>query len=236
MNLLLLEERDFTASDRARISGRRFLQLARVIRATPGKRLRAGILNGPVGEAEVLSLGNEAAEVRFSGAAPPPEPARLTLVIALQRPQTFGKVLHCAVTLGVKRICFIHTFKVEKSYWQSSVLRPEALRETLLEALEQCGDTMMPELTFHRRFRPFVEDELDAIAGDTVRLYGDPAPERAFPAPGTPVTLALGPEGGFNDFEIGLLRARSFRAISLGNRILRTEFALAGLLTKLICP
>ena len=46
MNLLLLEPSDFISGSVVRISGRRLRQLADVIRAEPGKRCKAGLLNG----------------------------------------------------------------------------------------------------------------------------------------------------------------------------------------------
>ena len=154
--------------------------------------------------------------------------------MALQRPQTFEKVLHGAVSLGVKKIHFIHTFKVEKSYWQSSRLCPENLRGEITLALEQAADPVEPELFFHRRFKPFAEDELENIAAGTLRFFGDPAGTAPVPVRGTPLTLALGPEGGFTEYESETLRRHGFRSLATGERILRTEFALAALLGKLL--
>ena len=48
-----------------------------------------------------------------------------------------------------------------------------------------------------------------------------------------PLVLAVGPEGGFNDFENQLLERAGLTPVSLGRRVLRTEFALAALLTRL---
>ena len=43
--------------------------------------------------------------------------------------------------------------------------------------------------------------------------------------------LAVGPEGGWNAFELDLLESRGFRRISLGPRPLRTDTACIALLT-----
>jgi len=234
MNMLLLKKEDFLSSALARVGGRRLRQLAEIIKAEPGKMLKAGILNGCCGHAELRGINDEFAEVEFFAEHPAPVPAPLTLVIAMQRPQTFMKVLHGAVSLGVKQIHFIHTFKVEKSYWQSSRLTDEAIQEEIDLALEQSADPVAPQLYFHKRFKPFVEDELPAIAGDSVKLFGDPAGTAPVPVKNTAVTLALGPEGGFTDYETEQLKKCGFQGITLGVRILRTEFALAALLGKLI--
>jgi 16S rRNA (uracil1498-N3)-methyltransferase len=47
------------------------------------------------------------------------------------------------------------------------------------------------------------------------------------------VWLAVGPEGGFTSGETGELRARGFRPVELGPRILRTEHAAGALLAVL---
>ena len=44
------------------------------------------------------------------------------------------------------------------------------------------------------------------------------------------VLLAVGPEGGWNDFERRLLEAHRFEAIGMGPRTLRTDTACVALL------
>ena len=48
-----------------------------------------------------------------------------------------------------------------------------------------------------------------------------------------PITLAIGPEGGFNDFEIETFEAQGFEPVHLGERILRVEAAVPALLSRL---
>ena len=234
MNMLLLENEDFFAPGKAVVRGRRFDRLRDFIHIAEGKELKAGVRNKGCGKAVVVGISAGEAEVTYTPLSPPPAPLPLTLIMALQRPQTFEKVLHGAVSLGVKKIHFIHTFKVEKSYWQSSRLLPENLRDEITLALEQAADPVEPELFFHRRFKPFAEDELENIAAGTLRFFGDPAGDAPVPVRGTPLTLALGPEGGFTAYETETLKCHNFKGIATGERILRTEFALAALLGKLL--
>ena len=49
-----------------------------------------------------------------------------------------------------------------------------------------------------------------------------------------PTLAAIGPEGGFRDDELDQARARGWRVISLGNRILRVETAAMGLAAKIL--
>jgi len=230
VNLLLLESSDFNSDGTAVITGRRCRQLVDVIRATAGKRCKAGILGGKCGTAEILNITPNECRVNFTPEKEPPAKHDIVLIAALPRPQSLCKVLHCATTMGVRKLCFIQTFKVEKSYWASPRLADNEIRDELILALEQCGDTILPEVSFFRTFKPFIEDELENLATGT-RLLGDPA--------GTPAefqeaaTLAIGPEGGFTDYEKSMFYQHGFTPVSLGERILRTEFAVAGLLARL---
>ena len=237
MNLLLFEPEDFLPDGTAAVSGRRLRQLREVIKAEPGKLCKAGVLGGMVGRAELLTIDAERAIFRFEPQQYPPPPLAVTLLCALPRPLTFAKVIHSAVTCGVKLIHFFHSAKVEKSYWQSSKLDPAAIRHEVILALEQCGDTVMPEIFFHRRFRIFVEDEIPAVVSENaLRLFGSPCAVEAVPigaAQRGPVALAVGPEGGFNEFEEQLLQGSGFRPVTLGKRILRSEFAVNSILTLL---
>ena len=199
--------------------------------AVPGGVCRVGLLDGPVGCGRILAIDERSAELETNWNGVPPPPLPVTLIAALPRPKTMLKVLHCAASMGVKRIFFIESWKVDKSYWNTPLLEPGALHEQLLLGLEQGCDTVLPHVETRRRFKPFVEDELSVLSAGTRLLVGHPAAKAALPRrPGGPVTLLFGPEGGFTEYEIGLLAANGATAVSFGPRPLRTEFAVAAML------
>ena len=175
MNLLLLEEKDFLPSGEARISGRRHRQLKDVIKAVPGKRCRAGILGGMRGHAEIIACEEDSSLLRFTEEDPPPPPLPVTLLIALPRPQTYTKVLNCAVEMGVKRIDFINSFKVEKSFWQGSRLSEAYLENeetfyasydyTLMNSQEDYeDDSRAAELLYEEIYGSHAEQPADGTA------------------------------------------------------------------------
>lgn len=234
MNLLLLELEDLVAPDRARISGRRFEHAVGVLKAQGGSRLRAGVIGGNQGVAEVLARTDIDLELRLHLDAPPPPKLPLDLLIALPRPKVLNRVLASAASLGVARIVLLNAWKVEKAYWKSPRIAPEHLRDQLILGLEQARDTVLPELRLARLFRPFVEDELPAFGAGRRCLLADPA--GAGPCPrdlSIPTVLALGPEGGWVEAERHSFAAAGFEAVTLGPRILRTETALAALVGRL---
>jgi RsmE family RNA methyltransferase len=237
MNLILLCDDDFVDAGRVRLVGRRQAYVRSVHRAAPGAVLRVGRLNGRVGTGVVTALGETELEMEVALDRDPPLPLPLTLVLALPRPKVLRRVLQGVASMGVKRIVLVNAWRVEKSFWASPALAPSALREQLLLGLEQGADTVLPTLELRPRLKPFVEDEVPALIAGTRALLAHPP--AALPCPhavDTPVTLAVGAEGGFIAYEIELLQAQGFAPVTLGPRPLRVEHAVPALLGRLAPP
>lgn len=235
MNLILLFPEDFPAGpDRVRLQGRRFQHVRSVHRAKAGDELRVGLLNGPVGRGRVVELTDDRLDMEVHLDQPPPAPLPVTLLLALPRPKVVRRAVQAAAVLGVKHIVLLNAWRVEKSYWQSPFLAPEALHEQLCLALEQARDTVLPRIEVETRFKPFVEDRLPALVAGSRALAAHPEAVRPCPRDvGDRVTLAVGPEGGFTTYELAALATAGFEAVSLGDRILRVEQAIPALLGRL---
>lgn len=233
MNLILLQEGDFTAPGQVRLEGRRLRHVLEVHRASVGAELAVGLLGGNLGRGRVTDLG-EALCMDVVLDQPPPPKLPLTLVLALPRPKVLNRVLAAATSLGAASIHLVNAWKVEKSYWKSPRMGEDNLLEQRLLGLEQAKDTVLPELRLHRLLRPFAEDTLPGLAQGTLALVAHPgAPEPCPRNPGGPVTLVIGPEGGFLPQEVDLLARAGCRAVDLGARILRVETAVAAVLGRL---
>lgn len=234
MNLILLTEDDLVAANRVRVTGRRLAYVRDVHHAVPGTVLRVGRLNGRIGSGTVIALDEDALVMDVALDRAPPAPASVTLVLALPRPKVLRRMLQCATAMGVKRIVLLNTWCVEKSFWSSPALSAAAVHEQLVLGLEQGGDTVVPTVEMRQRFKPFVEDEVPALIAGTRALVAHPASPHLCPhAVSEPITLAVGPEGGFTPYEIELLCAHGFEAVSLGPRPLRVEHAVPALLGRL---
>ena len=234
MNLLLLEDADFVAADRAVLRGRRLKHLHEVHGAESGDSLRVGRLGGLMGRGTLLALDEQHAELHVELDQPPPAKLPLTLLLALPRPKMLKRVLQTVAAMGVPRLVLLNSYRVEKSFWQTPFLEPEAIREQLLLGLEQARDTVLPEVSIEKRFKPFVEDRLPAISADTLGLVGHPGDYPACPrAVSKPVTLAIGPEGGWIPYEVEKLQEAGLAPVQLGERILRVETAVPALLARL---
>lgn len=235
MNLILLEPDDFIAgTTRVRLTGRRKTHVREIHRAELGDTLCVGLVDGQIGEGRVVSLDDEVLELEVSFENAPPAPLPITLILALPRPLVLKRALISATSMGVKRIVLLNARRVEKSFWQSTALEEDALREQLMLGLEQARDTRMPEILRRPRFRPFVEDELPGLVADGRGLVADPSGAVECPrAVQGPTTLAIGPEGGWSEYELERFVAAGFCAVSLGARILRVETAIPVLLSRL---
>ena len=234
MNLLLLESSDFAGPGKAVLQGRRLQHLHAVQRVKVGDSLRVGQLDGLMGEGLITALGEHSAELAVRLDQPAPAKLPITLLLALPRPKMLKRILQTITAMGVPRLILLNSYRVEKSFWQTPFLAPEAIREQLLLGLEQARDTLLPEIIIEKRFKPFVEDRLPALAAGTLGLTGHPGNYPACPrAVAQPITLAIGPEGGWIPYEVEMLKQAGLQPVQLGERILRVENAVPALLARL---
>jgi len=239
MNILLFEPEELAGSLLCLAEqDRRVQHIVQVLGLAPGDDLRVGMLNGNMGTARILGLRNGRLEIEVSLATPPPVPTGIELILALPRPIMLQRILKQATVFGVSRFHLIRSQKVQKSFFQGSVLQAENLRELLLQGLAQAVDTRLPEVCIHNRFRPFVEDVVPTLKA-TSRLLAHPvagpnlAHLHATDRIGSPLLLAIGPEGGWSEHEVGAFRDQGFTSFSLGPRILHVDTAVLVLLAQL---
>jgi len=233
MNLVLLRQGDWIDADRVLLRERRAGHIRTVLQAEVGDSLRVGLLGGLCGQGLVEALEPEGVRLRVALTNPPPPRHRFDIVLALPRPKTLRRILRQCAEFGIANLHLLHSARVEKSYWQSPLLQPAALEEALLAGLERSRDTIAPRVHLHRRFRPFVEDQLSGIcAGRPCWLAHMDAPLALAEAPPVPAVVMIGPEGGFVPFEIQLAEAVSARRVCLGPRTLSVDTALVTVLAQ----
>ena len=234
MNLLLLLDEDFIAPDQVRLEGRRLAHVMEVHRAAPGDFLTVGRLNGSMGLGLITRMDDEALELTLKLDQEPPPKLPITLILALPRPKVLNRALVAATSLGVSRIVLLNAWKVEKSYWKSPRLSDGNMLQQRILGLEQAKDTVLPELRLARFFKTFVEQELPALMEGSLPLLAHPGAGDSCPRGiSQPITLAIGPEGGWVDAEVESFLRIGFQAVDLGPRILRVETALAALVGRL---
>jgi len=131
--------------------------------------------------------------------------------------------------MGLRK--FLPTFSNKT---QTKTLSLNRSRKNIVEAVEQCGGTFIPEILPISSLAEVIEE----LPEDRLLIFCDESlesrninecllldrPEK--------VAILVGPEGGFSESERKLLRAKkNILPVSLGNRILRAETAAVVALT-----
>lgn len=234
MNLLLLHSCEITKNGVlhfAEITGRRADHIINILKLEAGDTVRIGIVNGKTGLASIDKIHHSTVIIKFDLSLlqqSPPNPSNLKFIFALPRPLVASRLIKTASECGIKSLHFIHSSKVEKSYWQSPQLEPEKIQEQILLGLEQAKDTTLPEIHFHKKFKPFVEDKLAELINDNQCYVCHPGHNHlnSITVNKKDLWFVIGPEGGFTDFEITLLENHACKQLNLGERIYRTETML----------
>lgn len=239
MNLIILQPLEIDAEGRAVLTDGRARHIRKVLKAEPGRRLRIGLLNGPLGFGVVEAVDRDRTVLccEFEHEVPPKP--RIDLILAMPRPKVMKRLWAQLAALGVGRIVLLRSEKVERFYFDSHVVEPSFFNPLLVEGLQQARCTHLPEVLVRPRFKPFVEDELDALFSSHWKLLADPSGEKRlseyFPEleGGTRIVTAIGAEGGWTPYELDMLKAHGFKLFGMGDRILRTDTAVIGLLAML---
>jgi RsmE family RNA methyltransferase len=236
MNLILLHADEISPTGAARVIGARATHLVNVLDVTPGQQVRVGVIDGPIGHGTVITIDDGAVELQCQFGDVPPRP-RVDLLLAVPRPKVLKRLWAQLAAVGVGHIMLTNAGRVERNYFDTHILEPYTFGPLLVEGLQQARDTRLPAVSIHRQFKILIEDHLDDLSPAGRRLAAHPGSSRsirdALPGPadgGERVLLAVGPEGGWNDYELNLLEAHRFVVVGLGPRSLRTDTACIALL------
>lgn len=235
MNLLLLEPSEVSPGGDVVLEGDRACHLREVLRVEPGCAVRAGVIDGPIGRAEVRAVEADRVQLTFRAVSEPPPPPPIDLLLAMPRPKVLKRLWAPLAALGVGRVMLTNASRVERYYFDSHAARPETWRPRLLEGLSQARDTRLPRIEVHKSLKTLVEDGLDERSPNARRLLADPGYRRsaydlARESRQPRVLLAIGPEGGWSAYERDLLERHAFVGVGLGPRILRSDTAVIALL------
>lgn len=240
MNRILFEK--FEINDGvAEFSGERAAHIVEVLHSQVGDTIKTGEVDGKIGtgivkkiEAQESKEGNIYTiklELEHNGESLKPW---VDLILAPPRPRVFKRLLPQLAAMGVGDIILVGAKKVEKAFWGATILKEENYHPLLVDGLMQSGTTILPRLELRRNFVKFIKEELDSLYPNSTRVVAHPYDAELITAPlKGRLLLAIGPEGGWTNEEVELLKSKGFLCRSLGGRILRTDTATIALLAKL---
>jgi len=233
MNIVILQQADWLDEQVALVRDARAVHIREVLKAAVGDSIRVGRLGGQRGQAVIRAIEPNGVTLVVTTTEPPPPRHPFDIVLALPRPKMLRRILRTVAEFGVQQLHLIHSARVEKSYWHSPLLHPEKLNAALLAGMERSMDTLPPTIHLHKRFRPFVEDQLpDLCAGRPCWIADMGAPTGLAAAGSDPAVVLIGPEGGFVPFEVELATSVIARRVHLGARTLSVDTALTTALAQ----
>jgi len=219
MNCILLPKNAKSICDPKQIT-----HIKEILKSKVGDSLTIGEVGGNIGKATIAQINtNEVLLKDIILDKKPPAKLDVTVVLALPRPKVLRRLIMDMTSLGINRLIIVNSYRSQKSYWQSPLL--ERIDEFVFEGLQQAIDTVPPVIEFKKYFKPFVEDEFPALLGNAViaHPYASQSWKNYLDTNTMPKILCIGAEGGWIEYEVDLLCHNGCKAVSLGERILRTE-------------
>ncbi len=174
-------------------------------------------------EADAVLTSDVPARVRVAELRPVVRPSgrELHLLQGLAKGDKPEAVARAAVALGASALSFVRTLRSVVG----GELRHERLRASMIDTARQCGRGELPRLAG----LVSLEAAVHGVEGACYVL--DPHGQRSLVAALAgepklaPLTLAVGPEGGFAESELATLTAARFEPVRLGQWVLRSELA-----------
>ncbi|PWF33904.1 16S rRNA (uracil(1498)-N(3))-methyltransferase, partial [Yersinia pestis] len=152
MNIILLDSRQTETELWSITSTRQLEHLQQHLQIQVGDTLKVGIREGLRYLTEIVEISEKAVRLKPLQEEAVPEKLPVTLIVALPRPKVLRRLIMDSVTLGVEKIILLHSYRVDKSYWQTPFL--QQLNHYIELGLEQAGDTIAPKIELYKRFKP----------------------------------------------------------------------------------
>ncbi len=236
MHYFFLEGKSLVSGEEVSLASRDINHAYKVLRLKSGDKLVVADGFGLAREGEVTAASSSEVFVKLGNKLPCSEsPLNITLFQALTKGDKMDLIIRQAVELGVNRII---PFKSKRSIPQRSKRQDEKKAERwyskVRSAAAQCRRASLPTLepvSSFDQILPRVGEALTLVPWEkeeTVSLTS--LLKQSCPA-GKTVFIFIGPEGGFEKFEIEALQEAGAIAVHLGPRILRAETAATAAIT-----
>ena len=248
MNLILFEENELPEPLEGNYvvsvgsSDRRYIHCTKILKVVPGSVCRVGIIDGHMHDAQVSELSESRMTFTFTKLSVRPIKAlsdmKISLILAMPRPKVLDRLWPVFAQLGFRRVMLINAERVENQYFHTHVVTEANFKPKLIKGLEQASvSTRLPEVSVDKRpLDVFLAKRLDVAFPPEKcnRFICHPGSEDSgFVPPAFDLSketvIALGPEGGWLDFEIAQLRERGFVPVTCSSRIFTTDVAVIAL-------
>jgi 16S rRNA (uracil1498-N3)-methyltransferase len=217
---------DEVAGDRAALLGEHAAHLARVLRARVGQEFDI-VAAGRVRHGRVASVSETRVEFDLGADLATAPGVDLTVLLAIFKFDRMEFAIEKLTELGVTTIVPLVARRTDAHLASAAVKRTERWQRIAREAAEQSRRLAPPQIGSPAKFK----DALAASATGLRIVLAESETQTSLKQAlasreaAQPVTLGIGPEGGWTNDELATFAAAGWRSASLGSTILRAETA-----------
>lgn len=225
--------------NRAALTGQNATHLARVLRAKVGQEFDLVLPgeNPAVRAARVATVSDDRVEFELGDeVAVTATQKNVVLYLAVFKFDRLEWAIEKATELGVAQIVPVIARHTEKHLIGAAEKRVERWKRIAHEAAQQSRSARQPQVTPPTKLAEAIESArgtrivLAENEGETTLKQMLAESSKA-----EPLSLAIGPEGGWTQDELALFAAAGWRSASLGQNILRAETAAIAALALVLC-
>ncbi len=216
---------DEVSGNRAALVGSHAEHLVRVLRARLGQEFDVGI-GASVRRGRVVNIADERVEFELGAEVPMSAPIRVTVILSIFKFDRMEWAIEKCTELGATRIVPMIARRTQAHLADAAPKRTERWRKVARQAAEQARRVAPPEIS-----QPMNLKEAVLLPGAARIVLAEADEEMPLKKTLRPyfsdgeVVLALGPEGGWTEYELDLFRKTGWILASLGNTVLRAETA-----------
>ncbi len=214
---------DEVSENRAALVGPHAEHLSRVLRARVGQKF--DIATGTtVRTGIVTAISDSRVEFELGEEHPAQAAPVITLALAIFKFDRMEWAIEKATELGVARIIPIVAQRTEAHLAAAAAKRSERWQRIARHASEQSRAAVVPEIAQAIKMKELVKCPIEVriVLSEVER---DLMLKDAVPAQSQQIACAVGPEGGWTDFELIQFLDAGWVSASLGDTILRAETA-----------
>ena len=214
---------DRIAGSRAWLTGGNARHLALVLRAQPGQQFDIAV-EGEVRTGTIVSIAPDEVEFELGEARQAPSLPEISVFLSIFKFDRLEWAIEKLTELGASRIVPMISRRTEPHLAKAAEKRVERWRKLALEAAQQSRRTAAPQIMAPESMKKVLATANGCciVLSETERsdslktILSECSP---------PISLAIGPEGGWTEDEIQLFMQNGWKTASLGTTILRAETA-----------
>jgi 16S rRNA (uracil1498-N3)-methyltransferase len=215
---------DEVSANRAALVGTHANHLVRVLRARVGQDF--DIATGEsVRRGRIISVGDDRVEFELGEEISIPEPAPITMLLAIFKFDRMEWAIEKCTELGVSHIVPVIAWRTDSHLATASKKRVERWQRVARQAAEQSRRATAPDISDPRK----LVEALNVPAALRIVLSESEIQTQlrdlVTPDTASAIALAVGPEGGWTEDELHSFQQAGWISASLGNTILRAETA-----------